>query len=105
MESSKKFKMIDESFICMVCGRKVEPLGYTARDHCPYCLSSLHLDLNPGDRLSNCHGVMEPIGIENAKKGQYKIVYRCTKCGLIKRNIAAMDDNMDLIIKIMANPL
>lgn len=105
MESSKKFKMIDESFECTVCGREVEPLGYTARDHCPYCLSSLHLDLNPGDRLSNCHGVMEPIGIENAKKGQYKIVYRCTKCGLIKRNIAAMDDNMDLIIKIMANPL
>ena len=105
MESSKKFKMIDQSFECNVCGKKVEPLGYTARDHCPYCLSSLHLDINPGDRLSICHGIMEPIGIENAKKGQYKIVYRCTKCGLVKRNIKAIDDNMDLIIKIMANPL
>lgn len=105
MEVSKKFKMIDENFVCSVCGKKVEPLGYTARDHCPYCLSSKHLDLNPGDRLSTCHGIMEAIGIENAKKGKYKIVYRCTKCGLVKRNIAALDDNMDLIIKLMANPL
>ena len=105
MESSKKFRMIDESLTCGVCGKKVEPLGYTARDHCPYCLSSIHLDINPGDRLSTCHGIMQPIGIENAKKGEYKIVYKCTQCGLIKRNKKAIDDNMDLIIKIMANPL
>lgn len=104
MEQQKRFKMLDESFICDVCGKKIEPLGYTARDHCPYCLSSKHLDINPGDRLSECHGILEPIGIENAKKGKYKIVYKCNKCGATKRNIMAYDDNMDLVIKIMANP-
>ncbi len=104
MEQAKRFKMIDENFICEVCGRKVEKLGYTARDHCPYCLSSKHVDINPGDREATCKGILEPIGIENAKKGQYKIVYKCKSCGEIKRNIMAYDDNMDLVIKIMANP-
>lgn len=105
MEQDKRFKMIDENFICEVCGSKVEKLGYTARDHCPYCLSSKHVDINPGDRRADCGGVLEPVGIENAKKGNYKIVYKCSKCGKIKRNIMAHDDNMDLVIKIMANPL
>lgn len=104
MEQQKRFKMIDENFICEVCGKDVSPLGYTARDHCPYCLSSKHVDINPGDRRENCHGTLVPIGIENAKKGNYKIVYKCAKCGEIKRNIMAYDDNMDLVIKIMANP-
>ena len=105
MEQDKRFKMIDENFICEVCGKEVKKLGYTARDHCPYCLSSKHVDINPGDRRAECCGVLVPIGIENAKKGNYKIVYKCSKCGEIKRNIMAHDDNMDLVIKIMANPL
>ena len=64
----KKFNMIDESFICENCGKKVTKLGYTARDHCPYCLYSKHLDINPGDRECTCHGLMKPIGIEKYKK-------------------------------------
>ena len=98
------FTKIDESFVCENCGRKVEKLGYTCRNHCPYCLHSKHVDVNPGDRKETCHGDLEPIGIENAKKGKYKIVYKCNKCGATKRNIMAYDDNMDLVIKIMANP-
>ena len=70
----KKFNMIDESFICENCGKKVTKLGYTARDHCPYCLYSKHLDINPGDRECTCHGLMKPIGIEKYKNS-YKIIY------------------------------
>ena len=96
----KKFKMIDESFICKVCGKEVNNLGYSARDHCPYCLCSIHVDNNPGDRLCNCHGILRPIGIEKAKKANFKIIYKCDKCGIIKKNIMARDDNMDLIISL-----
>jgi uncharacterized CHY-type Zn-finger protein len=103
MNETKKFKMIDEGFTCEVCHKKVLPLGYTARDHCPYCLSSKHVDLNPGDRLCNCHGILKPIAIEPDAKTEYKIVYKCAKCGMIKRNKVAQDDNMDLIIEIMSN--
>ncbi len=101
---TKKFKMIDEEFECEVCHKNIKPLGYTARDHCPYCLSSKHLDINPGDRLSKCHGILKPIAIEPFKD-IYKIVYKCTKCNMQKKNITAIDDNMDLIIQIMSNPV
>ena len=99
---SKRFKMIDEVFICEVCGNKVEKLEYTARDHCPYCLSSKHLDINPGDRLSECKGILVPIDIEKGKKDTYKIVYRCSKCREIKKNKMAIDDNFDKVLEIMS---
>lgn len=94
--------MIDESFICEVCGKKVKTLGYTARDHCPYCLCSKHLDINPGDRSCFCHGIMKPIDVEKFKKG-YKIIYKCDKCGSLKRNIMANDDDINKIIAIMSD--
>lgn len=100
-----KFTMIDEYFDCDVCGTHVKPLGYTARDHCPECLSSKHLDINPGDRASECGGTLVPIGIENAKKDRYKIVYKCDACGEIKRNVTARDDNMDKIIELSSYPM
>ncbi len=96
----KKFTMIDESFICINCGKTVEKLEYTARDHCPFCLYSIHVDNNPGDRLSTCHGLLKPIAIEKGKKDLYKIVYKCSNCGEIKRNIQANDDDINEIIKI-----
>ena len=77
----KRFKMIDENFTCEVCNKEVEKLGVTARDHCPYCLSSKHLDINPGDRSANCGGILVPIDIEKGKKDTMKIVYKCDKCG------------------------
>ena len=63
----KRFKMRDEKFICENCGFDVKELGYTARDHCPNCLYSKHVDINPGDRSSECGGLLEPIGIEKFK--------------------------------------
>ena len=98
----KRFKMIDEEFICDVCKKSVDKLMYTARDHCPYCLSSKHLDINPGDRSANCGGILEPIDIEKGKKDTYKIIYKCNKCGMIKKNKTADDDNFDLILEIMS---
>lgn len=95
----KRFTMIDEDFKCLVCGYDVKHLGYTARDHCPNCLSSLHVDNNPGDRSSLCHGILRPIGVDK-KKDRFQIIYKCEKCGMIKKNIMADDDNMDLIIKL-----
>lgn len=96
---AKKFKEIDEGFICENCNKKVSPLGYTSRDHCPYCLYSKHVDINPGDRLSTCKGLLKPVGIEKFKD-TYKIIYKCKKCNLIHKNIKASDDDMNLIIDL-----
>ena len=95
----KTFTMRDEEFICKNCGKEVSKLEYTARDHCPYCLYSIHIDINPGDRLNTCLGLLKPIGIEKFKDS-YKIVYKCLKCGEIHKNIMASDDDMDLIIEL-----
>ena len=95
----KKFNMVDEGFICEKCSSIVESLKYSARDHCPNCLYSKHVDINPGDRNNNCKGLLKPIDIEKFKD-TYKIIYKCEKCGEIHKNIIAKDDNMDLIISL-----
>ena len=95
----KRFNMIDEEFICENCGKKVPPLEYSARDHCPFCLYSKHVDINPGDRENDCKGLMEPVGIEKYKD-TYKIIYKCTKCRETHKNIAARDDDYNKIIEI-----
>ena len=95
----KKFNKLDESFICENCKKNVDTLNYTSRDHCPFCLYSKHVDINPGDRQNNCKGLLEPIGIEKFKNS-YKIIYKCKKCKKIHKNIKAIDDNIDKIIEL-----
>lgn len=95
----KTFNMIDESFVCENCGKKVKKLGYTARDHCPYCLYSKHVDINPGDRNNSCKGMLKPIGIEKFKDS-FKIIYLCEKCHKTHKNIMAKDDDMNKIIEL-----
>lgn len=93
------FVVIDEEFICDNCGSYVPKLEYSCRNHCPKCLHSKHVDIKPGDREETCHGDLEPIGLEIGKKG-YVIIFKCKKCGAIRKNKAAKDDNMDLIIHL-----
>jgi Zn finger protein HypA/HybF involved in hydrogenase expression len=95
----KKFTMRDESFTCENCQKNVNKLNYTARDHCPHCLYSKHVDIMPGDRLNECKGLLRPIAIEKFKD-TYKIVYQCQKCKQIHKNIMASDDDMNLIIEL-----
>ena len=97
----KIFSKLDDNFICENCGKKVEKLGYTSRDHCPFCLYSKHVDINPGDRANECKGLLRPIEIEKFKDS-YKIIYKCQKCNKIHKNIIATDDNFNLIIDLSA---
>ena len=72
----KLFSKNDNFFICEHCKKEVEPLKYTSRDHCNYCLYSMHVDNLPGDRSNDCHGLLKPIGIEKYRD-TYKIIYEC----------------------------
>ena len=98
----KLFSKNDNFFICENCGNEVKPLNYSSRDHCPYCLYSKHVDINPGDRMNTCMGLMKPIGIEKFKNS-YKIIYSCEKCHKSHKNIMATDDNFDIIISLSKN--
>ncbi|PCJ20767.1 MAG: hypothetical protein COB02_00220 [Candidatus Cloacimonadota bacterium] len=101
MSESKKFTRINESFICENCKKDVlmSP-GGKCRNHCTHCLYSLHIDINPGDRLSNCGGMLKPDFIE-VKSNKNIIHHRCLKCDEIRPNKCAEDDDFGTILKIM----
>jgi hypothetical protein len=100
----------DESFTCRTCDRLVVPEGAGSkhRNHCPYCLSSKHLDIDPGDREADCGGAMEAIGVWVRKGGEWAIIHRCRICGHLSSNRSAADDNplklMALALKPLGNP-
>ncbi|PIQ91533.1 MAG: hypothetical protein COV70_03220 [Parcubacteria group bacterium CG11_big_fil_rev_8_21_14_0_20_39_22] len=94
---SKKFTRKKENFTCKYCGEKVKGDGYT--NHCPKCLWSKHVDINPGDRKEKCLGLMEPSSIE-IKSGNHIIVHRCETCGFVRRNKFGEKDSFDTVIEI-----
>ncbi len=95
------FKKKKEDFVCGFCGNQVMGDGFT--NHCPVCLYSKHVDIDPGDRLETCCGLMKPVRIERKNK-EYKIVHRCLVCGQEKLNKTQKEDSFDLILQIMAEP-
>jgi len=83
----------DEDFECAHCGAWVPAHGRTARNHCPACLCSLHVDEVPGDRASECGGLLEPVGVEMVG-GHPVIGHRCRTCGAQRRVRAVLDGQM-----------
>lgn len=96
-----------DTFTCRVCGRLCTPeaAGSDHRNHCPDCLSSLHVDTTPGDRTSDCGGVMEPIAVWVRRGGEWAIVHRCRRCGCLRSNRIAADDNPVKLMSIALRPL
>ncbi len=93
----------DEAFICQNCSFAVPKRGGGyCRNHCTKCLYSLHVDAKvPGDRKSDCHGLMKPIDIVyNTHKNTYQLEQRCQKCKYRFFVTVAKDDDMDLVLKI-----
>jgi rubrerythrin len=93
----RKFQRKKENFVCESCGAEVTGDGYT--NHCPICLCSKHVDINPGDRASDCKGLMEPIALEN-KDGEQVIVHRCVVCGYKKKNKTSKEDSFEELLNI-----
>lgn len=97
----------NESFTCKVCGRLVVPNGAGSdhRKHCPYCLTSIHLDIEPGDREADCGGAMEPVAVWVRKNGEWAIIHRCKICGALSSNRIAADDNPMKLMSIAMKPV
>ena len=102
-------------FICKQCGSFVSAAALLAgvqnRNHCPYCLSSRHLDLfEAGDRLSACKGVMSAIALtwkRSPKKyaslhdGELMLVHCCQECGGLSINRIAADDDTSALLALL----
>lgn len=94
-------------FKCKRCRRFIGllPCGGYHRNHCPFCLSSRHVDeRSSGDRLSTCGSVMEAIGSFQRPKGEHIIVHRCLGCGVERFNRIAADDDFELILALPMLP-
>ncbi len=101
-------------FLCLYCGTYVatEGSGVRNRNHCPYCLSSRHLDhFEPGDRLSACKARMVAVGLtfkriakKYAGRGELMLVHRCEACGRVSINRIAADDDEERILALLAEP-
>jgi DNA-directed RNA polymerase subunit RPC12/RpoP len=90
------FVMRNESFRCVHCGLEVppHPTG-SARNHCPSCLYSLHVDAEfPGDRAADCGSPMRPVDLEVRKNRGTVLVHECVKCGKRIVNKVAPDDDV-----------
>jgi hypothetical protein len=101
-------------FVCLVCHHFVSAeaalSGVQNRNHCPYCLSSRHLDLySAGDRLSACKASMRPIALTLKKtlkkypgraQGELMLVHLCTDCGGLSINRIAADDDRAAVLEI-----
>ena len=96
---SRKFQRRIEDFVCENCGNSVTGTGFT--NHCPVCLWSKHVDINPGDREETCQGMMEPVAVEK-KRDEYRILFCCVKCGVEHWNKAAKEDDFEVILQIAA---
>ena len=98
-------KSENSGFVCENCGADVLRLSSGSyRNHCPFCLCSKHVDVEPGDRASDCSSLMRPIGTKLSHKGA-QILHKCVACGFERYNIINQDpiqpDDYDLFLEIM----
>ena len=63
------------------------------------------MDIEPGDRASDCGSLMEPIAVWVRGKGEWAIVHRCKRCGDLSSNRVAADDNPMKLMSIALKPL
>lgn len=104
----------EEVFTCRQCWAHVntQPMisGVQNRNHCPYCLWSRHVDhIQPGDRMSACKAVMQPIGLTvkhgrnkygNGRNGELMLIHLCSDCGKLSINRIAADDQAERLVEI-----
>ncbi|MCW5940087.1 MAG: RNHCP domain-containing protein [Fimbriimonadaceae bacterium] len=97
------------SFECVHCGAWVDPPGPQAgtenRNHCPKCLHSLHLDVEPGDRTAECGSEMEPVAVWVRRNGEWALIHRCLVCGALSSNRVAADDDRFALLSLAARPI
>lgn len=90
-------------FKCGRCRTFVGPTvhGGRHRNHCPYCLTSRHVDLRrPGDRCSPCRALMPAIGVAYRANGEQMVVHRCNGCGIERQNRVAADDTPVALLRL-----
>ena len=94
-------KTENAGFACVNCGKKISPIEKRGiRNHCPFCLHSLHVDIMPGDRLSDCGGLMQPIFAKFHSQKGWQVIHKCVICDFSRPNMVSDDDDWQKIINL-----
>jgi hypothetical protein len=96
-----------DAFRCVGCRLDVpfHAPGTAHRNHCPNCLTSLHLDGRiPGDRRSRCRGRMAALSLSVRPDGEWMIIHSCLACGGLSANRVAGDDNALVLLRMALRP-
>ena len=115
----RQWRTTESMFRCKRCRAAVltEPLisGVHNRNHCPYCLWSRHVDyLQPGDRMSACKAIMQPIGLTMKRRknkygawsfGELMLIHCCNDCRKISINRIAADDLVERLMELFSESL
>lgn len=114
----KRWQATDKEFRCAHCKQMVfltSVMGTVHRNHCPYCLHSLHVDTKPGNRASMCRARMMPIGLTwkhngfdkyyNQRSDDIMLIHACSGCNIININRIAADDSCHVILEIFEHSL
>jgi hypothetical protein len=110
---------MEDGFQCQNCWAFVYTQlvfsGVHNRNHCPYCLWSRHMDhLEPGDRLSACKAIMQPIGLTVKQRqnkyrigiyGELMLIHRCKDCSRLSINRIAADDQVEKLMELYQESL
>ncbi|GAA3100056.1 MULTISPECIES: RNHCP domain-containing protein [Nonomuraea] len=97
-----------DAFRCVGCRLDVPMTapGTAHRNHCPNCLTSLHVDRRvPGDRRAGCRGRMAALSVSVRGDGEWLIIHSCQSCGELSANRIAGDDNALALLRIAMRPL
>ncbi len=103
-----RFTHKNEAFRCENCAEHVPPASSGCRNHCPFCLTSKHVDVFPGDRANPCQGLLRAISYHLDSKKGLMLDFKCDSCGALTRNIAnrsdpVCPDNYEKILSLSLN--
>lgn len=97
-ETMKSFVKNKEDFICENCKAFIKGNGYT--NHCHMCFYSKHVDINPGDRLAECGGLMKPISVQGSINN-ITVTHQCQLCSFTRNNKLQEGDSLEKLAEII----
>lgn len=105
------------TFSCLYCKKPIpkQAPGTAHRNHCPFCLWSVHVGRAENRRPGACRGLMAPIGLTfkkeaadkygKPKQGELMVVHQCAICGEISINRLAGDDTAETVLEVFGKSL
>lgn len=91
-----------EKYRCRVCNWSPSDSEDGVWEHCPNCLSSIHIQNEEGQE---CGGTLEPVAIWIKPDDSWEIIQKCSLCGEIASSPISDDDSPIKLLSLALKPL